>query len=325
MADVLDDGEDGMLGEEDPEEHEDGEEDGEHDGYDDYDDYENYDDDDDDDDDDQEAADPEGTLYHGAHHSCPVHHHLLPFQHPYGQSTDGYFSDDQDVSDDDAGAPLVDVFDPLVSSLLTSNNMGMHSDSVHSDSDPEDTEDGMLGHHPQPTSAAFADAAADDAVPPPVPNPPALPPFFHQLPAGGTVGHAFSLWLESFHPLPFSNPNPNTIGPPNYGLTDFLHHWARQTRILQGLARGRCPWPDKIDALESSQVKRIRYVDLEGDRCDFQGVNWVDVGVTRRDARERRLLTYNNFVSITGSDRWTVSAAWERDLLLSLFVAARHC
>ncbi|KAK4128219.1 WD40 repeat-like protein, partial [Parathielavia appendiculata] len=102
-----------------------------------------------------------------------------------------------------------------------------------------------------------------------------------------------------------SNPNPTTIGPSNLGLTDFLRHWARQSRILQGMARGICPWPAKINSLETSQAASVEYEDLEGDECDLQGVDWEDIGVTRRDARERRLLTYSNYVNLPGSDRWT--------------------
>jgi hypothetical protein len=109
------------------------------------------------------------------------------------------------------------------------------------------------------------------------------------------------------HNLSFSNPNPTTIGPSNYGLTDFLHHWARQSRVLQSMSRGSCPWPSRVNALQASQDESIEYDDLEGDLCDFQGVDWEDIGVTRMDARERRLLTYNNYVNIPGSDRWTVS------------------
>ena len=124
------------------------------------------------------------------------------------------------------------------------------------------------------------------------------------------------------HTLSFSNPNPTTIGPSNYGLTDFLHHWARQSRILQTMARGSCPWPSRVNALQAARDASIEYDDLEGDLCDFQGVDWEDIGVTRMDARERRLLTYNNYVNIPGSDRWTVSTYYA---LPSGLVLKRKC
>jgi hypothetical protein len=75
------------------------------------------------------------------------------------------------------------------------------------------------------------------------------------------------------------------------------------------MARGSCPWPARVNTLQSSQDEVIEFDDLEGDQCDFQGVDWEDIGVTRSDARERRLLTYSNYVNIPGSDRWTVRTA----------------
>ena len=266
----------------------------------------------DDDDDDDES------IRYGGHLNCPIHHHPL---HPvpnlpiYYQDLNGYLSDDLDMSDD-AGAPLVDY---LVANLLT-NEMGVdgssESGSDHDFSSTEDDgsnpesailDDAMLAHvqSSEQIDAAFASMVPLGLVPPAVPNPPALPPLFDQFnPEAGT--QTINPWFEGNHPLPFPNPMP-TIGPSNYGLTDFLHHWARQSRILQGLARGRCPWPARVNLLESSELARVQYQDLEGDQCDFQGVDWGDIGVTREDARERRLLTYNNYVNVPMSDRWTVS------------------
>ncbi|KAK3310377.1 WD40-repeat-containing domain protein [Chaetomium strumarium] len=105
-------------------------------------------------------------------------------------------------------------------------------------------------------------------------------------------------------PFSYSNPNPGIIGPSNYGLTDFLRHWARQSRAMP-LARSSCPWPARVNSLDDdTQLSWVGYDDLEGDQCDFQGIDWEDLGVTRRDARERRLLTYANYVNAPGSDRW---------------------
>jgi hypothetical protein len=111
------------------------------------------------------------------------------------------------------------------------------------------------------------------------------------------------------HPTAMSNPNPNTLGSGNFNLTDFLRHWAGSGRNRHGLdrERERYPWMRKINEQAMANPVCIRVSDLEGDECDMQGMDWEDLGVTRRDARERRRLTYNNYVNKPGSDRWQVS------------------
>lgn len=66
----------------------------------------------------------------------------------------------------------------------------------------------------------------------------------------------------------------------------------------------RYPWFKKIAEQAAAPLTHVQYADLEGDRCDFQGMDWDDLGVTRREARERRLLTYTNYTNEAGSDRW---------------------
>lgn len=146
---------------------------------------------------------------------------------------------------------------------------------------------------------------------PHVPMPPQLP---GQMPNQSfaeylLAEHGVTGWFEPSHP---SNTNPATLDPNNYGLVGFLHQWARQSRMLQGLSRGKSPWPAKINELAGSEATRIKYEALQGDKCDIQGVDWDDLGVSRKEARERRLLTYSNYVNQAGSDRWTVSATWTR-------------
>lgn len=119
------------------------------------------------------------------------------------------------------------------------------------------------------------------------------------------INQAATAWTD---PLSFSNPNPATIGPSNYGLLDFIRLWARQGRISQ-VVRDNYPCPIRASRLEETQPSRIEYEDLEGDEFDFQGVDWDELGVTRASARERRLLTYSNYVNVAWSDRWKVSAA----------------
>ncbi|KXX76987.1 Vegetative incompatibility protein HET-E-1 [Madurella mycetomatis] len=323
VHDVADD-EDQWLQEEsdnndDPDEEEDAEDDGEEE-----------EEEEDDDDVDEEAAvceedeeheeHDDGTVYYAGHHAWPIHHHHpLPHQSVHYQGPDGYLSDDLDMSDD-AGAPL----DYVVAGML-GPSMDMDSNSSEagselsyeseseSGSDPQSPLPGngpaVQPQSPAPIPVAFMSMVPAGPIPPPVPNPPALPLPVEQL-AAEPGGQPLAAWFEDTHPVALSNPNPTIIGPSNYGLTDFLHHWARQGRLLHGLARGRCPWPASVNNLAASEVTRIRYADLEGDRCDFQGVDWEAIGVSRAAARGRRHLTYSNYVNIADSDRWTVSATW---------------
>lgn len=279
-------------------------------------------------DDDQDDEEDEGSLSYAEHH-CPIHHHHSWTDQPsYYQETDDYLSDSQDMSDD-AGAPLMDhiVAHLFANDIDMDDPAGSDSDLDYAWAEPDaSTSESLIVHHPTlspDAHGAAQDDETDNETDTAVTHPqsagffvetstlehpligealfiaPPMPGFF------GQPGVVPTAWP---HPFSFSNPNPTTIGPSNYGLTDFLHHWARQSTVLQTVARGCCPWPARINALESEPEDFIEHDDLEGDICDFQGIDWEDVGVSRRDARERRLLTYSNYVNIPASDRWTVSA-----------------
>lgn len=118
---------------------------------------------------------------------------------------------------------------------------------------------------------------------------------------------------QAIHNNAFSN-SATALGPENYNLTDFIRVWSWQTGTWQGLPRerGRYPWPERIVQQLSQNVSHVDYADLEGDRCDVQGLDWEDLGVTRSEARERRLNTYKNYVNIPNSDRWQVRALHTR-------------
>jgi hypothetical protein len=134
-------------------------------------------------------------------------------------------------------------------------------------------------------------------------------------------------WSEDTHPDGLTNPNPNFLGPSNYGLADMLRHWARQSRTLQGLPRekARCPLPSKITEMTAKDVKQVQYADLDGDLCDLQGIDWESLGVSRKEARRRRLLTYNNYVNVPASDRWKVSNMPSSGDKPSYFSKAHSC
>lgn len=103
-------------------------------------------------------------------------------------------------------------------------------------------------------------------------------------------------------PINPSNPNPNSTGPTyndNSSLFHFLQVWDGRYRL----------YPRRTEIVKQSEkyVGEVRYDDLDGDRCDFQGMNWEAMGIARMDARVRRHFTYRNYVNRFGSDRWHVS------------------
>lgn len=106
----------------------------------------------------------------------------------------------------------------------------------------------------------------------------------------------------------FGSLSATALGPENYNLSEFVRAWAWQAGAWQGLPRerGRYPWASRIDQQLAHSVSHVDYMDLEGDRYDVQGLDWEDLGVTRSEARERRLNTYKNYVNIANSDRWQV-------------------
>lgn len=116
----------------------------------------------------------------------------------------------------------------------------------------------------------------------------------------------------ALHPNAMSfNPNAAPLGPENHNLPDFLRYWAYQSNSawhgMNCRERGRYPWLTRIGAQMARNIAHVGYDDLEGDRYDVQGIDWEDLGITRNEARERRLNTYKNYVNIADSDRWQVS------------------
>ena len=255
----------------------------------------------------------EGSACYQDHsiHSLVQHSQLSSLD----QYQDGYTSDDLDMSDA-SGAHLESYLD-----MNSLHNYEMEMDDSSASSTPFDFfhADGFApgngSGNGQPPIPEFLEPSLDN----PAHFQPAATGFVNipalqlldfdpsTIPDDGPV----PAWLEAPHPVGLTNPNPLTLGPSNYGLIDFLRHWARDGRDDRpGFARDRSslPWPNRVNALSNSQdITQVRYADLEGDQCDFQGVDWEDLGVRRKEARERRLLTYNNYVNRQGSDRWTVS------------------
>lgn len=273
--------------------------------HDDYDDYEDYDDDDDEDVEDED--------------------------------------DDLDMSDSDGGAPLDHVM--TVTSLLSpmsDNEAEMDppqsfSENHHFDQPahpPQEQHtstgppahmvnywnisiaagqaylDPIAAHHPTPLdttpfhpmlhAGAMDDDDDDDVFYPPVAEQ------LQQFQA--VVANEDEIAWENAGPPALSNPNPSTLGPENPGLTDFLKGWAWRNGFQ---SRGPSPGIRQINAQVSRDVTRVRYSDLEGDAYDAQGIDWEALGVTRKNARERRCLDYKNYTNRTDSDIWAVSRLME--------------
>lgn len=262
---------------------------------------------------------------HGPYEPGPSGYHhdlgrdLSPFQPTEPHLLDGYLSDDHDA--DDGGAP-VNYGD--ITNILT---QGM---DVDYDSEPDY---GLVLPHaglPSPPS------------PPPLMNP--IPPHFGSVPPLAPHQPSSALLMTSIgttqphqpegapedvqepnyatphllqllhHPAMvhgnfFGNPNAIALGPENYNLADFLRVWAWQNGAWQGIARerGRYPWLDRITPQIDKTLMQVDYEDIHGDAFDVQGIDWEDLGVTRGEARERRLLTYKNYTNIRDSDKWRVS------------------
>ncbi|KAK3397739.1 WD40-repeat-containing domain protein [Sordaria brevicollis] len=280
---------------------------------------------------------------HDDHHHDPnesllySHHYLNTNQmlghHPqssyYTAGLDGYLSDDVDMSDD-AGAPLVDYLQ--VANLLT-NDMdtdvsdagGDHGNFPYELSMEPENEDSIS------MTSSLSDEEQFSQYPPAPPAP--FTPFTLGLvnqmlatngqgwPSTTTATQVISGIINQVHPqlppttlldtFPHPTHGPNfhsmtSLGPNNHCLTEFLYTWARPDHREQGvhLPRGPYPWPSRIADLASQKLSQTHYTDLAGDQCDFQGVDWEELGVTRQEARQRRLLTYRNYVNVPGSDRW---------------------
>lgn len=110
---------------------------------------------------------------------------------------------------------------------------------------------------------------------------------------------------EEFAAGILSNPAPNVLGPADpwsYDLPAFLDWW-------EHLGPREGPRPQRPQALAQYQRRpsEVRYSDLKGDRCDYQGLDWTAMGITRKDARTMRPSVYENFVNHVGSDAWNVS------------------
>ncbi|KHN94167.1 WD domain containing protein [Metarhizium album ARSEF 1941] len=283
---------------------------------------------------------PVTSTRHDAQNTTTAHHpdanqpfHHVPPTHPPDQShhlqspEDHHGDDDEGMNDIDSGVPL----DQTPHDAHTEDHPGSHSTAAGIDYDYNDSSDGSDG------SDGDLDIEQDSDYHGPLPSqtfdlypnfngPPNLPLHLHDLYGSsltmgteltsqtwpGANGHgifpapemnmaAFDDTNDALPPVQLSNPNPAIPGAENLGLVDFLRSWAYQGSFADS-PRSRPPHLGEVIKQAGARVKEVRYSDLRGDHCDFQGLNWAAMETTRRNARERRLRTYKNYVNHHGSD-----------------------
>ncbi|KAF7559709.1 hypothetical protein G7046_g4449 [Stylonectria norvegica] len=240
------------------------------------------------------------VIYHGALSVFPSE--PGPEHHP--EPVDYY---DQAMSDSDGGAPLDGVPFPTMLELEQAEQVPPLDDfTLTYDDDEIEVDHGLLpgAEDDHDDFTLPDDAIMTDTILAGIWTPtfnPTAPTAPHQAPQE-------DMFEPIDEPVLLSNPNPMMLGSENLGLIDFLRNWAHMARLMP-------PPPSerklKVPSLPSIReqailpVDEVGYEDLDGDFCDLQGVNWKDMGTTRRDARERRYLTYRNYVNKEGSDKWT--------------------
>jgi hypothetical protein len=85
----------------------------------------------------------------------------------------------------------------------------------------------------------------------------------------------------------------------NDNLREFLYTWARED-ALKSTSKKRKRGPNllHIDKLAEDRPLEVRRSDLRGNHCDFQGIDWTKLEVSRNDARERRDNKYKNYTNL---------------------------
>jgi hypothetical protein len=83
----------------------------------------------------------------------------------------------------------------------------------------------------------------------------------------------------------------------NLSLSEFLYGWC--TFAFQSTRKKRRPnLPNYQQFIREKPNSEVRRDDLRGDRCDFQGINWRKLEVTRLEARQLRAELYKNYMNL---------------------------
>jgi hypothetical protein len=84
----------------------------------------------------------------------------------------------------------------------------------------------------------------------------------------------------------------------NLTLRDFLYTWGVcVTRNPCAKKRKRGPNLVYLDKLNGDKPNEVLRSNLLGDHCDFQGIDWTKLDVSRKDARNMRIRTYKNYTN----------------------------
>lgn len=260
-----------------------------------------------------------------------VEEDTAPAAHQQSAPLTGYFMNDYLSGDDDRIEELDDSLDDLsdgganLDILAVTDVLTMGMDIADHFTDMPGLVPASDGHalssispalHTLHETLAHFPVTNGHGTPAPAFEPPLTPPVHVNMPPyvpqqATPFNHQFAVHIlaHNMNPNAASNPNATALSPENYDLPDFIRLWAWQNGAWQGVARerGRWPWSARIDPQMSRPISQVDYMDLEGDKYDVQGIDWEDLGVTRAEARERRFLTYKNYVNIPDSDRWQVS------------------
>jgi hypothetical protein len=93
----------------------------------------------------------------------------------------------------------------------------------------------------------------------------------------------------------------------NLNLRDFLYTWGVYVNQSRATTKKRKRGPNLayLDRLGGDKPTEVRRSDLRGDHCDFQGIDWRKLEVSRTDARRMRMRAYTNYMNLI-APRWHV-------------------
>ncbi|KAI0383912.1 YVTN repeat-like/Quino protein amine dehydrogenase [Hypomontagnella monticulosa] len=159
----------------------------------------------------------------------------------------------------------------------------------------------LTDHHDIPqimTSPSPSIAVADSTAAQPVDAPQLLPEI-------QDLEDEVDPATTGLHPMALSNANPMSLGPENPHVMQFLQLWEWQSQAdIQLRTAGPVPNFHEVNRLARECPRRVEYNQLRGDLYDLQGISWVDLGVKRKSARQRRMQTFHNYVNRANSDSW---------------------
>jgi hypothetical protein len=86
----------------------------------------------------------------------------------------------------------------------------------------------------------------------------------------------------------------------NLSLGDFLENWNIQlTHDEEIKKRSKYPSMSAVHKQRYHEnLTSIERRDLQGEKCDIQGIDWDELGVSRLEARTMRRQTYNNYTNL---------------------------